>query len=82
MNIFWMLVLSDKVVENFQRLGFDALVAVDGDGSLEIAHEFAKKGLPVVGVPLPLFSYGGSSVLTTYLVAGILLSIRLRRFAR
>jgi rod shape determining protein RodA len=38
--------------------------------------------LPVVGVPLPLFSYGGSSVLTTYLVAGILLNIRMRRFSR
>ncbi|MFU8855725.1 MAG: rod shape-determining protein RodA [Deferrisomatales bacterium] len=38
--------------------------------------------LPVVGVPLPLFSYGGSSVLTTYVIAGILLSIRARRFSR
>ena len=37
--------------------------------------------LPVVGVPLPLFSYGGSSVITTYAVVGILLSVRLRRFA-
>jgi rod shape determining protein RodA len=38
--------------------------------------------LPVVGVPLPLFSYGGSSAITTYAVAGILLSIRMRRFSR
>jgi rod shape determining protein RodA len=37
--------------------------------------------LPVVGVPLPLFSYGGSSVITTYAAVGILLSIRMHRFA-
>jgi rod shape determining protein RodA len=37
--------------------------------------------LPVVGVPLPLFSYGGSSVITSYTVVGILLSVRLRRFS-
>lgn len=36
--------------------------------------------LPVVGVPLPLFSYGGSSLLTTLLGMGILMNVRMRRF--
>ena len=36
--------------------------------------------LPVVGVPLPLFSYGGSSVLADLLGVGILLNVSLRRF--
>jgi rod shape determining protein RodA len=36
--------------------------------------------LPVVGVPLPLVSYGGTSVLTTFLAIGLLLNIRSRRF--
>ena len=36
--------------------------------------------LPVVGIPLPLFSYGGSSLLTTLLAIGILMNIRMRRF--
>jgi len=31
--------------------------------------------LPVVGVPLPLMSYGGSSVITTYLGAGLVISV-------
>lgn len=36
--------------------------------------------LPVVGIPLPMFSYGGSSLLTTLLAIGILMNIRMRRF--
>ncbi|MBW1740630.1 MAG: rod shape-determining protein RodA [Deltaproteobacteria bacterium] len=36
--------------------------------------------LPVVGVPLPLISYGGSSVLATMVAIGILLNISMRRF--
>ncbi len=35
---------------------------------------------PVVGMPLPLFSYGGSSLLTTLAGIGILMNIRMRRF--
>ena len=36
--------------------------------------------LPVVGIPLPLFSYGGSSLLTTLVSIGILMNIRMRRY--
>lgn len=36
--------------------------------------------MPVVGVPLPFFSYGGSFILTILMGVGILLSIRMRRF--
>ena len=36
--------------------------------------------LPVVGVPLPLISYGGSSMLATMVAIGILLNISMRRF--
>jgi rod shape determining protein RodA len=35
---------------------------------------------PVVGLPLPLFSYGGSSMLATMVTVGLLLNIRMRRF--
>jgi len=37
--------------------------------------------MPVVGVPLPLVSYGGSSVITNMMGFGILLNISMRKFS-
>jgi rod shape determining protein RodA len=34
---------------------------------------------PVVGLPLPLMSYGGSSVFVTFIALGILVSVDRRR---
>jgi len=42
---------SDEVVAAFEAHGFDALIAIGGDGSLTIANHFYKKGIPVIGVP-------------------------------
>ncbi len=36
--------------------------------------------MPVTGIPLPLLSYGGSSVLLTYTSLGVVMNIRMRRF--
>jgi len=36
--------------------------------------------LPVVGVPLPLMSYGGTSIVTTLAALGLLMNVKLRRF--
>jgi rod shape determining protein RodA len=36
--------------------------------------------LPVVGLPLPLMSYGGSSVLTSLVGIGLVMNVRMRRF--
>jgi 6-phosphofructokinase 1 len=43
--------ISDTIISNFKALGFDALIAIGGDGSLRIANKFIKKGLPIIGVP-------------------------------
>lgn len=36
--------------------------------------------LPVVGIPLPFMSYGGSSMLVSMMALGLLLSVRMRQF--
>lgn len=36
--------------------------------------------MPVTGIPLPLMSYGGSSVLFMFLALGMVMNIRMRRF--
>jgi rod shape determining protein RodA len=36
--------------------------------------------LPVVGIPLPLMSYGGSSMVVSLTALGLLLSVRMRQF--
>ena len=42
---------SDELIAAFRAHGFDALVMIGGDGSLNIALRLYEKGLPVVGVP-------------------------------
>jgi ATP-dependent phosphofructokinase / diphosphate-dependent phosphofructokinase len=42
---------SAEIVENFHRLGLDALIAIGGDGSMKIAHALDRMGIPIVGVP-------------------------------
>lgn len=56
--------VSDKVVQNFKRLRLDCLIAVGGDGSLKIAYDFYKKGIPVIGVPKTIDNDLGGTVVT------------------
>ena len=42
---------ADRVMEMFQHMELDALICIGGDGTLAIAYEFYKKGIPLVGVP-------------------------------
>lgn len=43
--------MSDRAIENLNKLGIEGLIVIGGDGSLNIAYQFYKKGVPVVGVP-------------------------------
>jgi 6-phosphofructokinase 1 len=43
---------SDELIARFKEHGFEALIAVGGDGSLKIAQHLMARGLPrVIGVP-------------------------------
>lgn len=62
---------------------FGAVTAI-GAGSLIFWHVVFNVGmvsgvLPVVGVTLPLFSYGGSSLLTVMMALGLLMNVSIRR---
>jgi len=62
---------------------FGAALAV-GCGAVLFWHAVFNLGmsmgvLPVVGVTLPLFSYGGSSLVTMLVCAGLLMSVSMRR---
>lgn len=55
-----------------------------GVASMLIAHVFENIGMclglmPVTGIPLPFFSYGGSSLLTNMIAVGLVLSVYMRR---
>ena len=43
--------VSGEVIERFHREGFEALVVAGGDGTLGIARDLFRRGVPVVGVP-------------------------------
>lgn len=77
----WALYLAGRAEERF-----DALMAV-GIAALIFWQFFINAGmviglLPVVGITLPLFSYGGSSALTVLVGCGFLVNMALRRKGR
>ena len=42
---------SDELLTNARQMGIDALIAIGGDGTLEIADRLADKGMSLIGVP-------------------------------
>jgi len=78
-----LLLLGIDVAKNAKdRLG---ILMAGGIVSMLMLYVFINVGMaigivPVVGVPLPLVSYGGTSIITTFLALGLLLNIHSRRF--
>lgn len=77
--VLWMLRRASAARDRFGE------AICTGCAALVFWHVFFNVGMvigvcPVVGVTLPLFSYGGSSLLTIALALGILQSVSARRF--
>ena len=76
--ILRLIVLSERQYSRFARVyGYSVL-------SIFLFHMFINIGMvigltPVIGIPLPFFSYGGSSVLSTAIAIGLALGVSIRR---
>jgi rod shape determining protein RodA len=83
-TLYGLLVLWCLRVASMAKDRFGAVLAV-GVGSIVFWHAVFNLGmatglLPIVGVTLPLFSYGGSSVMTVLLGVGLVMNVSMRRF--
>jgi rod shape determining protein RodA len=83
MTLFALLVWRALVIgaQALDRFGF---LLASGVAVMFLFHAFANIGmvlglLPVVGIPLPLVSFGGSSLFMSFLAIGILQSVAMRR---
>ena len=82
--LYGFLILTAMDVAANARDKFGAFLCL-GVAALFFWHAFVNVGmvsgmLPVVGVPLPLFSSGGTSVVVDLVGIGVLLNVSLRRF--
>ena len=75
-----------QIVQNAQAAPDRAgMYVCMGVGALLLFHVLVNVGMlvgrmPVTGLPLPLMSYGGSSVLTMFMMLGLVNNVRLQRF--
>ncbi|MEK6775282.1 MAG: rod shape-determining protein RodA [bacterium] len=77
--IFWGISFALKAPDDFSTLTIAGLV------SMIAYYVFVNIGMtsgvfPVVGIPLPFISYGGSALIALFIAAGLILNIRMRRF--
>jgi rod shape determining protein RodA len=84
LGAYFFLIMWGLKVASQAKDRFGAVVAV-GVSAMFFFHTIINVGmvlglLPVVGVTLPLFSYGGSSVLTFMIGIGLLMNVSMRRF--
>ena len=77
--IIWGLRISVEAKDRFGAILSFGVVA------MLFWHSFINMGMvlgitPVVGIPLPLLSYGGSFMLSTLIGVGLLLNVSMRRY--
>jgi len=82
--LYLSLVLWGLVIARNSKDGFGGMLAVGVVALLfwpAVLNIAMVLGLaPVIGVPLPLFSYGGSSLVSTLLGLGLLMNVSMRRY--
>jgi rod shape determining protein RodA len=84
LGLFASLLVHGFTIAYHSRDRLGALIAV-GVVTFLATHVFLNIGmttglLPIIGLPLPLVSYGGSSLVSTFFSLGLLMNVRMRRF--
>ena len=84
LTLFVILLLIGTKIATQARDKFGSLLVI-GCLAFIFWHMFVNIGmvigmLPIVGIPLPIISYGGSGMITTYLCLGIISSVAMRRY--
>jgi rod shape determining protein RodA len=84
--LYAVLLIRGLRAASLARDSFGAMLAT-GLSSYLAFQVFVNVGMtmglvPITGIPLPFVSYGGSSLVMSSLAVGLLLSVRMRRFAR
>lgn len=84
MMVFLTLLLRALIIAASAKSKFSSLVVIGCVTSISV-HVIVNMGMcvgviPVVGIPLPFLSYGGSALWTNMVIAGLILNAGVRRF--
>ncbi len=84
LSLYLLLIMRGLDTANKAKDNFGRLLALGITFMLSI-YFFINIGMtlgimPVVGIPLPFMSYGGTALLSNYMAIGVLINIRTRRF--
>ena len=79
--VLWRMLETARLARD--RLGAFLVAGITASFAFQVVYNVAMVAglVPVKGLPLPLMSYGGSSVLASLVGIGLVLSVRMRRFA-
>lgn len=84
LGLYLSMLLWGLVIASNSKDGFGAMLAVGLVGVLfwpAAINVAMVLGLaPVIGVPLPMVSYGGSQLLANLIAVGLLLNVSMRRY--
>jgi rod shape determining protein RodA len=75
--------MLDTALVARDRVGAFLAAAIAATFAFQVVYNVAMVAglVPVKGLPLPLMSYGRSSLLSSFLAVGLILNVRMRRFA-
>jgi rod shape determining protein RodA len=79
--VLWRMLETARLARD--RLGAFLVAGITASLAFQVVYNVAMVAglVPVKGLPLPLLSYGGSSILSSLIGIGLVLSVRMRRFA-